>query len=473
MSLIFFECIIETVEMPRKFLINRLDKDELTYELTIRGIASGNCEEMRHRLVLALQMEKSGESLRYPEYPYSFDEDFQVVKRKFAELNTLLEKLNSGRDSREAMKLQTKLAHVAGRVENMECSTDDQGEAQRKLKSELYAEIITLKGRMETKLDEISKKAAPPPLALSVLEQQTDPAASFQQGIANASRSSALAGDDPDNFIGSVQAASIPPHKWSLTKFTGDRKGISINAFFERIEELRQARGVTKSTLLDSGIDLFADKAFKFYKDCRTRVSTWDEMVKEFRDEYLPASHRDDLFEEIRRRTQHPTESIGVYLAVMSTYFARLGCHISEEAKLAIIMKNLHPFYQERLREPLPASVELLRKACRSMEARRDMINSYVEPSSSRRGNTIEKDLAYVDTGIEEDGRVAAISSQVPSYSEESKRKEIICYRCKKPGHKAVGCALPSSKRCYKCGKEGFTVRTCPNCKTGNGSQHP
>ncbi|KAJ8981214.1 hypothetical protein NQ317_014782 [Molorchus minor] len=66
------------LDMSRKLQVNRLDKDELSYELTVRGIATGTCEEMRRRLSQALQLEKSGDSLKYPEYPYTFEEDHET-----------------------------------------------------------------------------------------------------------------------------------------------------------------------------------------------------------------------------------------------------------------------------------------------------------------------------------------------------------------------------------------------------------
>lgn len=184
--------------------------------------------------------------------------------------------------------------------------------------------------------------------------------------------------------------------------------------------------------------------------------------MEEFRGEYLSANHNDVLFEELQRRTQHPSETIGIYLAVMSGYFSRLRCSISEQAKLSIIMKNLHPFYQDRLRDPLPRTISELRTTCRRLEARRDIINSYTEPTS-RRGNVVEKDLAFIDVAEE------VQSLDIAGPSGRSKPKEIVCYRCKMPGHKAIGCAMESKLVCFKCQREGYTVRTCPSCsKKGN-----
>lgn len=448
--------------MARKMQINRLDKDELEYELKIRGVGLGNCEEMRRRLSSVLQMEKDGNSFKYPAYPYKFEQDSEAVQKKLEDMVEMVERFNNARNSGEAQKLQTKFSHVFGRLDNMDAESNSELQDE---KSNLLARALSLLEKFNLKISEFEKKANQPvPPRLNLLESQVG-AHTFQEGLVDVSRSSAL--DDvvqPRTAVNTgVTSKTIPPHKWDLKKFAGDVKGMSINAFFERVEELRLARNVSKDTLLDAGIDLFTDKAYQFYKDCRSRVSNWDELVEEFREEYLSANHNDTLFEELQKRTQHPSETIGVYLAVMSSYFNRLGCPISEGAKLSIVLKNLHPFYQDRLRDPLPTTMSELRSICRRMEARRDVMNSYVEPSS-RRGNILEKDLAFVE--VTED-----ISSlNVTPTAVGANKKEIVCFRCKKPGHKAIGCAMPGTKHCFKCNREGYTVRNCPNCtKQGNG----
>lgn len=161
--------------------------------------------------------------------------------------------------------------------------------------------------------------------------------------------------------------------------------------------------------------------------------------------------------EEIRRRTQGPDESIGIYLAIMSGYFKRLTCPISEEAKLKILVRNIAPFYQSQLGLVDITSVSHLKELCRKLEVHKESVEKFIAPS--RKYSALEPDLAYVS--LEE--RIDA--TDTPSTS----RKEVLCYRCNKPGHKAFGCTQGSGKFCFKCKKEGFTVKTCPNCqKQGN-----
>lgn len=437
--------------MPRKMQVNRLEKDELTYELTVRGVATGTVEEMRRRLSQAFQLEKDGDSLKYPAYPYTFDQDQDEIKKKLDSLALLVEAFDKGRGSNEALKLETKFNHTLGRLENMVCDDDSKQEK----KSELLALLLSLMDGFTEKLEDFEKTkpyVAPP--ALSFLTGQVG-AGSFQHGLGHVSASSSL-GDEVQRHSSKV----IPPHKWNLQRFSGEKKsGMSINAFLERVEELRVARGVSKDTLFSAGIDLFCDKAYQFYKECRERVNSWEEMVSEFRAEYLSSNYEEELFEELQKRTQHSSETIGVYLAVMAGYFNRLRCTMSEETKLRIILKNLHPFYLERLRDPLPTTITELRNCCRGIEARRDMIGKYVEPSS-RRNNTLEKDLAFVDVTE----HVAAVESTPATRAERATVKDITCYRCKQAGHKAIGCVLPRRVVCFKCKAEGYTVRNCPKC---------
>lgn len=451
--------------MSRKMTINRLEKEELIYELKIRGVAVGSVEEMRPRLALALQLEKSGDSLRYPDYPFKFTEDAEAVSKTLSEITTMVVDFQGVKNSGESLKLQTKVAHVLGRLDHMEPKDD----TQENTKSNLVAQALTLMGEYKQKIEDAERLLGQIPPSLAQLQSRVT-AQSFNANVHQAAHSSPIAIQPPPSSTTALSNTKmIPPHKWNIKKFTGNTKDISLTAFFEMVEEHRIARNVPENILLDAGMDLFAEKAYQFYKDCRSRVNSWGELVAEFREEYLSANHMDALFEELQRRTQHPSESIGVYLAVMSSYFNRLRCPVSEDVMMAIVMKNLHPFYQDRFRDPLPTSISELRTVCRRMESRRDVINSYVEPSS-RRAHVIEKDLAFVEVTND----LCALNVTTTGTTSSTKPPhQVICFRCKQPGHRAIGCALPSKIHCYGCNREGFTKKTCPTCSNkGNGHGH-
>ena len=78
-------------------------------------------------------------------------------------------------------------------------------------------------------------------------------------------------------------------------------------------------------------------------------------------------------------------------------------------------------------------------------------------------------DLAYVED--EPDISTLRVTKRDSDMQNISGNKEIVCFRCKKPGHKAIGCLLPRPKHCFKCKKEGVTVKNCPKCNSGNAGQ--
>lgn len=61
------------------FECNRLAKDELVYELKIRGFEDvGTVEEMQSCLRNILKLERSGQKLTYPPYSMNCESEFKV-----------------------------------------------------------------------------------------------------------------------------------------------------------------------------------------------------------------------------------------------------------------------------------------------------------------------------------------------------------------------------------------------------------
>lgn len=428
-----------------KIDVNRLDKNELTYELTIRGVALGTVEQMRTNLAMARRMEKSGDSFSYPKYPYTAAEDEAAVKAKLDELGAKIASFGDSPSTGLYAKLQSKLYHTLNRIDHL---PPDHLE-----RPAFIAKVLSLLDELHHKGEAISTMTSAPP-QLQILSGSTS---SPKQNKSNLSVSIA-----PNPAV-----KPILPAKWDC-KFSGDKKGMSLNAFLERIDELRLARHVAKETLLESGVDLFSGRAYQFYLAYRGQVSSWDEFVVLLKEEYLSANYNENLFEELKKRTQGTDESIGVYIAVMLGYFNRLSCEVSEETKLKILTRNLAPFYQSRLSMVEINTIEELRKFGKKLEAVKESIDSYVPPS--RKFSTLEPDMAYV--GIE----TQVDSCQATTSSQGDQPKTVVCFRCNKPGHYAAGCPSRSAKFCYRCKREGFTVRTCPQCgvkdRKGNGDRH-
>lgn len=238
----------------------------------------------------------------------------------------------------------------------------------------------------------------------------------------------------------------------------GGKKGNSLKTFFKKVEELRTARHLTQDELLDSGIDLFESRACAFYRALRSSVTSWDELAKQFREEFHPVDYNERLYEKIKRKTQGVNSRI--HLAVMEGFFRRLSYSLSVAVKLKILIRNMLPYYQQQLALTDLISIAHLRSLCKKLEEKHQIIDNFSGPSR-KLNNLLEPDLAYVSTSAEvADIWVDAVSS------------EVVCIRSNKPGHLTRGCVLKSNNVCFRCRKVGYTLRTCPDCKSsGNASQ--
>lgn len=206
------------------------------------------------------------------------------------------------------IKFESELSHVLGRIDNIPMESAE--------RPNVISIALTILDQLHQKAEENGKSQALSP-QISFMEPQAVNTASEITPSRGSSSVPALQGN--------VQSIlePVPPSKWSLT-FSGDKKGMSLSAFLERVEELRVARQVSKDILLESGIDLFSGRAYQFYTAYRDQVNSWDEFLVLLRDEYLTANYNESLFDEIRKRTQGPDESVAIYVAVMAGYFSSL-----------------------------------------------------------------------------------------------------------------------------------------------------
>lgn len=80
---------------------------------------------MRHCVRRAVRLDKSGDSVRYPTYPFTFEEDEAAVRKKLDEdLKKNIDEFSSDKGSDEATKIETKFTHLFGRIDYMDGSDD-------------------------------------------------------------------------------------------------------------------------------------------------------------------------------------------------------------------------------------------------------------------------------------------------------------------------------------------------------------
>jgi len=239
------------------------------------------------------------------------------------------------------------------------------------------------------------------------------------------------------------------------TRFNGRT---CVKAFLQRLEELCQSRGISETKLFNSASELFSDEALCWYRGIRSEVHDWQELKELLVSEYLPFDYDHRLMKEIRERSQGPDENIINYLGIMQNYFSRLSNPISDQEKLNIVLFNLRPFYTSQLAlSPIEHWADLKHK-CRLLECAKLRSESFSEPSRSSR-SCLAPDLSYQGRNV----KVCRV--------EMSAKPTEFCVRCRVHGHNLGNCSAPFSLICFRCGKKDYTARTCPRCSTNTSTQ--
>ncbi|KAK4877550.1 hypothetical protein RN001_010056 [Aquatica leii] len=437
---------------PIVYEVNRLSAEELVYELVIRGISElDTVDAMRKTLRSLLRLEREGQSLDYPAYPFKVAEDIKELNDKVSEMQALLQDFD-GSNQNTYKKLLSKYAYALGRANRVL----PDNESDKLQKSKVLVAILNFKSDLDKKVRSYEKSLSNKTKGVLDLDMLN---------ISTSSDSDSSVVDEPlgkPNFESTrvhvpVTPKPIPVSHWNL-KFSGKLTDLSVNAFLERVDELKTSRHVSDSELFNSAYDLFSDIALIWYRGNKQKASDWKSLTQLLRQEFLPKNYNDILFKQIKERTQHPEEPMGIFIAYMNNHFQRLTVKIPDSVRLKILLENMAPFYKIGLALHMAniKTIDELLELSRELEANRLSVNEYVPPPPKSK-NTLERDLA-------------CIYSQ-PSTSQCSavyQQKEIRCYRCNGIGHIAINCSNNPRRYCYRCKNPNFTVRTCPKCNVNS-----
>lgn len=486
--------------------VNDLLKDELEFELACRGIYNiKTVNPMRTILKEIIERENTEKSSIKLVVPKCCIEDplSEIIlgENKLRVLKASLDEISGKSDSHSLKRLFSRLIHLQARAKLIIPASSD---FERHLKlcndtKECYAATLSLFDKPSDEEEELANedkhilyrtlgdeglqiiaKIESKDHAKAVNSQDVDIKGSSQQystpQCSNVKDEKVQ--ERRNNFVRTSTLDTdfgkrklVPIKDWGI-KFSG-KSEISINAFIERVNELKEARNADDEDLWRYAIDFFEGEALIWFRAHRDYVQDWNELVDLLLATFQRPFYQDELLEEIRNRTQGRQESANIYLAVMQNMFNRLPEKLTETQKLAILLKNIQPYFQQAVCRDRFNSVSELSTVLRILERTKFNCDRFQEPH--RNLNVLEPDLAYQQTSsVSQVNAISrsTINSRGGNFINNQNTAAMKCWNCRVVGHTFRNCTVPRQRLfCYKCGKFGQTTSNCKCKNSGNESK--
>lgn len=447
-----------------KLEVNRLSKEELIYELRVRGLGDGSnltVTELRTVLRNALQLEKTSLEIKCPVYPYTFTEDSTALLESIETIDKLVNEFSGTEIDGKYKSITSKIAHSLGRV-NRSCP---QNETEKGSKADIRLKLLLACDKLREKVKRERRGRDSTVLDLSVLRHNIEPPGAHSSELE-------ISSDSSENDEPCVKIKPVPVRDWGL-KFTGKKGDMSFSTFLERVENNRRSRGISRALLFRDAVDLFEGDAYTWYNMVKDWATDWSSLIELMREQFLPENFDRDLFEEIKRRTQGDHESIGLYIASMKGLFNKMTKSVAEETQFEIILERIDPYYQPLIAFTKISNITELLAACRKLDAKRELAKSFKPPPS--KSKSLIPELAYASTSScattsdAGDGDAQEITS-ARSGRINNLSSNRTCWNCGSLDHLSTRCTKPQKRYCYACGHPDVTVRTCPKCTKRQGN---
>lgn len=473
--------------------VNYLLKDELEFELACRGVHIKSAVPVLKKLLKELLLSEDTGQVTYeiktPEQgSEAHIKEIDICETKYDNLSSYIGEIGGKPDRTLFRRLFSRLCHLRNRLSFIIPVSENDSSRQEELLGKVQKLVTKLEGHddvveeemltiddkqiLENTLGELGKAI------ITKIEEETiesvnntDRTSKINNGShiaqANRCRKFKVERTSTINFENdtSVKRKLVPISQWGV-KFAGDHK-MSINAFIERIDELKDARNATDEDLWRYSIDLFEGDALIWFRANKMYVTNWNELVILLKRTFQKPYFQDELLEEIKKRTQGKSESVTIYISIIQNMFNRLPNKVSETYKINTILKNLQPYYQRAICREEFMSISDLVNVLRIVERTKINCDNFVEPNASK--SSLEPDLAFKDLttvpNIEEI-KITNLKEVKTQTTQDTKK----CWNCREIGHIFRNCSIPKQRLfCFKCGKFGMTSKDCL-CNQGNES---
>lgn len=332
--------------------------------------------------------------------------------------------------------------------------TSPNASATEELRGEISA-IREMIERFSQKLNELSLNNEPDWPRQTIHPIQPQPTASVGLNFQNPHYG--VPSLQPPALLTNSSKISAILNGWNI-RFDGDSSTFPVGKFLFIIQTLTcDNLGGDFQPVCDYFHILLVGRAREWYWRYRAIVPhvTWGPLCRALRMHFADHLSDSDILEMIRDRKQQLGESFESYYTSILQLCDRLRKPLSETEMTEMLVRNLRPQLRKELFYVTISSVDHLR----SLVLRREVLLTEQDRSTRQ----FQKQVKEVECDIDFD-------SMPSSVQEISKVKEVICWNCRKIGHRFIDCVEERTLFCYGCGAENVVKPNCDNCKgSGNG----
>lgn len=297
-----------------------------------------------------------------------------------------------------------------------------------------------------------------------------------------------LNNNDPIIYQGA--AKKLPAiYKWNIN-FGGHNDPQNILDFLDKVDDLRESRGVTSEELFTSAHDLFSNEASKWLRAIKKTIFTWDELVLKLKKEFLPSDFEYQMTQQLRNRKQGVNEDISSFIMDIEFMYRRIDVNVSERDIINQILRNLNPFFASHIALDDYPNLTLLRERCKKVQELQQLHERYKTPFVPQQRTFINHNVSannkptpafknnnsnFVSFRQQRPAKnISTVQHQNVSNVQEKVSNELIhvpsnnykCWNCQNLGHSYNNCTKYKRKFCFGCGLQNVTKTNCPMCST-------
>ena len=239
-----------------------------------------------------------------------------------------------------------------------------------------------------------------------------------------------------------VRAATVLDilNKWKL-KFSGEKKENADN-FICRLDDCKQTNQISGDDLLTALPGVLDEAAGQWYRVNRREIDTWSQFKKAFKQKYVVELKKEDVWRELRARTQTKGEDIRTFVSNIKCIIGHLRKPPPLRKQLKIARDNLLPEYRRYLLDKEIDDFHTLEKYGKQLERQKELDHRNAHTSMKEKSKIPESVFETTAKNI----KIAAVDvkdSETSSEEEVVVRKKKSSQKRKKSSKKKEKSAVP------------------------------